>query len=192
MNIDATLSGGLISNRSVRAVNSGTDNAIGNFNGWMISPEVAVGYRYDIARGWAVTPTLRARYVGAFYNGFTETGSPQNVTYGNQAVHVIEERAEVRVTNTQRTPYNTVTQYYAQAAVFGTHRLGSDALSANFAGVDFNVSNVATRDLFGASLGIGLDWKMSANVAFYASGDGKYYTNGTIAGAARGGMKVNF
>ncbi len=192
INVDGTLSGGLISNRSTRIVNGGAQNAIGNFNGWMISPELAVGYRYDLASGWAVTPTLRARYVGAFYNGFTETGSPQNVTYGNQAVHVIEERAEVRVTNTQRSDFGAVTQYYAQAAIFGTHRLGNDTLAANFAGVDFVVTNTATRDLFGASLGLGLDWKMSANVAFYASGDGKYYTNGTVAAAARSGIKVNF
>jgi hypothetical protein len=77
LTFDTSLIAGGIHSRSTREF-SGSDDATGTFNGWYISPEVAVSKKIALgAPGWSVTPAAKLRYTAGFYRGYTETGSSQ-------------------------------------------------------------------------------------------------------------------
>lgn len=189
---DAEMTAGYISNRTIRRIGGSGDAASASFGGVFLAPELALGYRYALAPDWTLTPTLRGRYAGTFYDGYTETGSSQNMSVNGSSVHLFEERAELRLTNTHSVVPGLPSQIYVQGGFFGQHRLGDDSLSASLQGVSFVLPSTNARDLFGASVGLGFDAKLSRNVNLYAGGDTAFYSNAGIAISARSGIKVSF
>ncbi len=53
--VTANLAGGLMGNRSSRAINSGAEQAIGAFSGFFIAPELALSYDMALGNGWTFT-----------------------------------------------------------------------------------------------------------------------------------------
>ncbi len=190
--VDVQAALGLINNSSTRSIAGSGETASGNFTGVMVAPELALGYQYSLAKEWSLTPSLRGRYIGSFYAPFTESGSAQNLSYAAQSVHLLEERAELRLTHTQTMASGLTTQIAAQAALFGVHRLGDDSLSLSLAGTAFSVPSTVSRDLYGASIGVSFDTQFAKGVNVFAGTDASFYTNAAISVSARGGVRISF
>jgi hypothetical protein len=70
------------------------------YGGWFVDPSLTLGRRIDIdGRGFTITPALKARYVAAHFDGYTETGSTANLTVAGRDFQAWEERAELTFAN---------------------------------------------------------------------------------------------
>lgn len=191
-NLDATFSGGSLNVHTRRLVNNGTEVARGDFNGYFVSPEAALGYNFDLGDGLTVTPTGRLRYVGASLERYTETGSSQNVSYGASFSNILEQRAEMRLTKKLKGEDGLMSSVYVQAAAITAQRIGPATFSASVLGTSFAVGDGYARSKAGAALGVGFTYKVAPQFDLYGSLDGSAFTDKSYSVSARGGFKVAF
>ncbi len=191
-NLDATFSGGSLNVHTRRLVNNGTEVARGDFNGYFVSPEAALGYNFDLGDGLTVTPTGRLRYVGASLGSYTETGSSQNVSYGASFSNILEQRAEMRLTKKLKGDDGLMSSVYVQAAAITAQRIGPATFSASVLGTSFAVGDGYARSKAGAALGVGFTYKVAPQFDLYGSLDGSAFTDKSYSVSARGGFKVAF
>ena len=191
-NLDATVSGGGLNVHTRRFVNNGTEIARGDFNGYFVSPETALGYSFDLGDGLTVTPTGRLRYVGASLGSYTETGSLQNVSYAASFSNIMEERAEVRLTKKIKGDDGLLSSVYVQAGAITAQRIGPATFAASVLGTSFAVGDGYARSKAGASLGVGFTYKVTPQFDVYGSVDGSAFTDKSYSVSARGGFKVAF
>jgi outer membrane autotransporter protein len=97
--LDFALYGGGISNKSTRGIANNTvptgfEDATASYGGWFISPELIYGYRIPF-NAVTVTLRLRLRYVGGELDGYSESGSMQNLSVGRRDINDLEERGEL-------------------------------------------------------------------------------------------------
>ena len=152
--LDFALYGGGIDNKSTRqiannTVASGIETATASYGGWFISPEVIYGYRIPF-NAIMVTPRVRVRYVGGQLDGYSESGSMQNLTVGRRSINDLEERGEIEL--------STVSGAFKGSAtigIIGLERLGNP-----------NINTV----LLGQNLGFVTPGQASAFSAFLACG----------------------
>ncbi len=105
---------------------------------------------------------------------------------------MIEERAELRLGHTMKLDEGLSFKSYVQASAFGIHRLGSDIATASVLGSDITLTSGTSKDLFGASLGVGFDWKVKKDMTLFAGADGLIYSNGSNGANARAGIRISF
>ncbi len=190
--VTANLAGGLMGNRSSRSINTGAEQAIGAFSGFFIAPELALSYDMALGNGWTFTPTLRGRYVGAFLPGYSESGSSQNVTYGANSAHALEERLELKLTKAFRGEKGLASSIYVQAAALANQRIGSDSFNASLLGTDFTVTNPYARSTVGGLIGLGVEHQFDRQITGFAGADAALYSDSTLSFTGRAGVKVNF
>jgi outer membrane autotransporter protein len=190
--LDATLSGGSINATTQRYINNGSEVATGKVNGFFLSPEVALGYDMAVADGWVFTPTGRLRYVGAFSDPYTESGSSQNVSYGRSVSQSFEEHLELRLTHNVKDDRGLVSSYYIQAAAIAAQRVGPDGFAANLAGTAFTVGTGAARAKAGGSLSAGVNYKLTQQCDLFGSVEAAAFSDKSYSFAVRGGVKMAF
>jgi len=102
---DFAVTGGVSDNTDKRLVNDnlaplGLSQATGEYDGYWVSPEIAIGAKYDTGyNGWVATPTARLRYAAQWLDGYTETGpSAANAVVGSRKVAVGEASLELAAT----------------------------------------------------------------------------------------------
>ncbi|MCM5557698.1 autotransporter domain-containing protein [Pleomorphomonas sp. JP5] len=189
---NASITGGGIENTAARSVNNGLQTASGDFTGWYVSPEVAVSRAYQLAPGWEMTPSFKTRYTGAFYEGYDESGSSQNLSYGSRQSHSIDGRLQVELKHKTTMPSGLPASITATASVSDTQYLGSETLRASLEGNEFSVSSSGDKNVLGATLGIGFDAMISDRTAIYGGVDGSLYSDESMAASGRLGLKVAF
>lgn len=190
--LDATLSGGSINATTQRYINNGSEVATGKVNGFFLSPEVALGYNMGVADGWVFTPTGRLRYVGAFSDPYTESGSSQNVSYGKSVSQSFEEHLELRLTHNVKDDRGLISSYYIQAAAIAAQRVGPDGFAANLAGTSFTVGAGAARAKAGGSLSVGVNYKLTQQCDLFGSIEAAAFSDKSYSVAVRGGVKMAF
>ena len=97
--LDFAVTGGVSEHDTQRLVANnlvpgGIERADGDYDGYFISPEVTVGTRGDFL-GHTVKPSFRARYVGAWFEDYTETGTAAPLSVDDRDVHVAEGRLQL-------------------------------------------------------------------------------------------------
>lgn len=73
-----------------------------------------------------------------------------------------------------------------------TQYLGSDTTHVRLDSNEFSVSNSADRNVVGASIGVGFDAMVSERTAVYGGIDGTIYSDDSVSGSGRLGLKVAF
>lgn len=189
---NASLTGGAIDNSASRSINNGAETASGDFMGWYVSPEVSVSRGYQIAPEWELTPSFKARYTGAFYNGYDESGSSQNVSYDARQSHALDGRLQVELKRKLTLPSGLPAAVIATASVSDTQYLGSGTTHASLNNNEFSVSSSTDKNVAGASLGLGFDAMLSERASVYGSVDGTLYTDESKAMSGRLGLRLAF
>lgn len=190
--LDATLSGGSINATTKRYINNGSEVATGKVKGFFLSPEVALGYDMNVADGWVFTPTGRVRYVGAFSDPYTETGSSQNVSYGKNVSQSFQEQLELRLTHNVKDDRGLISSYYIQAAAIAAQRVGRDGLAGDLAGTSFTVASDSVRAKAGGSLSVGMNYKITEQCDLFGSVEAAAFSDKSYSVAVRGGIKMSF
>jgi outer membrane autotransporter protein len=188
---DFSLYGGGINNKSTRGIANNTvaggfENATASYGGWFISPEAIYGYRIPF-NAVTVTPRLRVRYVGGQLDGFSETGSGQNLSVGRRSINDLEERAEVELSTVTGTLKAT-----ANIGVIGLERLGNPTINTVLLAQSLSFTTPGQRNAFGGVLGLGLQYRPLPNVKLFVAGEGTAMSDKSESFAATGGAQVAF
>ena len=189
---NASLTAGAIDNSASRSINNGAETASGDFMGWYVSPEVSVSRGYRIAPEWELTPSFKARYTGAFYEAYDESGSSQNISYDSRQSHALDGRLQVELKRKVTLPSGLPAALIATASVSDTQYLGSGTTHASLNNNEFSVSSSTDKNVAGASLGLGFDAMLSERASVYGSVDGTLYTDESKAMSGRLGLRLAF
>ncbi len=189
--VSTSLTVGAIESDARRAVNGG-EWAEGNFWGWYVSPEVSVSKSYDVASGWSLTPSARLRYVGAFYEGYTESGSSQNISYDARDSHALEGRLQMDLTRRAMLESGRAAAFTLTGAVVDTQHLGDDGYAASLDGTEFTLNDTTARNVAGLRLGASFDVQIKDSMSVYGGIEGTVYTDESVAYTGRLGLKSAF
>lgn len=192
LTLNTSLTLGIIDSDSKRSVNSGTETAEGNFLGWYASPEFSLSRRYSIASDWTLTPSAGLRYVGAYYQGYNESGSSQNLIYAARDSHSLEGRFKLEFSRQFATEVGKKGSISFSGAITDRQNLGSDSYVASLNNTDFSLENASDRNVLGATLGIGFDVPVSATTNVYGTVEGSVNTDQSKAYTGRMGLKAVF
>ena len=193
--LDFALYGGGINNKSTRGIANNTvpggfENATASYGGWFISPEVTYGYRIPI-KSVLVTPRLRVRYVGGSLDGFSESGSMQNLSVGRRAINDLEERAEVELSTVHPLAGGTMKALVNFGAI-GLERLGNPTINTVLLAQSLSFTTPGQRDAIGGVLGAGLEYWPSPTVSLFIAGEGTAMIDKSASFAGKGGARVSF
>ncbi|MBN9221277.1 MAG: autotransporter domain-containing protein [Mesorhizobium sp.] len=171
--VEGNLTGGYAANRSERLITNGlaTETASGDYGSTFFSPELAVGYHVALRPGVSLTPQLRVRYLGVDAEGYSETGSSADMTVSRHYTGFLEERAlaKLQFDNARWSLFTTV-------GVVGLHRIQGSGTNVSLLGIDSTVAG-GDANLFGATFGLGGDWKMTDTVSLHGAINGTAFNN---------------
>lgn len=190
--LNGSITAGGIHNTTKRSINTGAQTAEGDYDGWYVSPEFSVSREYRISPDLALTGRAKLRYTGAFYEGYQETGSSQNIDYASQESHSIDGRLELELAKTLVTSAGLPAKVTVTGSVLNTHYLGSGNLRASLDNNEFNVSSGRRSNVLGAGLGLGFDAALTKRVNAYGGVDAAVYNDDSKSLSGRLGVKVAF
>jgi len=193
--LDFAVSTGHSTNSSTRLVAnnlapSGLETATASYDGWFVSPELAYGVRIPVD-GVVVTPTARLRYVAGFFDGYSETGSAQNLTVANRTVQDIEERLEVALSRTAPFLYGFL-KTAATVGVLDPERLGDTTVNTVLIGQNLAFAAPGQNDAAGLYAGIGFDYRATERINLFTAAEGTMMSDKSRTGNARAGVRVAF
>ncbi|CAI9418290.1 hypothetical protein ANOBCDAF_04198 [Pleomorphomonas sp. T1.2MG-36] len=190
--LDASVIAGGIFSDTTREVNAGTETARGSYDGWFVSPELALSRAYALSEGWTLTPRGSVRYTYGSFESYTETDSSQNLTYDDRSAQAVEGVFELKLSRTHQFDNGKVATVSLSAAALDTYNLGNSDLNASLAGTDFSVSTLGDRNQVGGRLGVDAEFKLDAQTSMMAGFSASRYTDDSWAYAANAGLRLKF
>ena len=189
--LDFSLYGGGINNKSTRTVANNTvaggiETASASYGGWFISPEVTYGYRIPF-NAITVTPRLRLRYVGGQLDGYSETGSMQNLSVGSRSINDLEERGEVELSTV-----SGVFKGSATIGIIGLERLGNPNINTVLLGQNLAFVTPGQASAFGGVFGMRMEYRVMPNASLFVAGEATAMSDKSDSFAATGGARVSF
>jgi hypothetical protein len=134
-----------------------------------------------------VTPRVRLRYVGGTLDGFSESGSAQNLSVGRRVLNDLEERGEVEVT-----ALNGPLKATASIGVIGLERLGNPTVNAVLLAQNLSFATPGKASAVGGVLGTRVEYRTTPHVSLFVAGEGIAMSDRSNSFAATGGAKVSF
>jgi uncharacterized protein with beta-barrel porin domain len=193
--VDFALFGGGLNTKSTRLVANnlaanGLEIANASYNGWFISPDVTVGYRFFNPLG-TVTPKARVRYVGGTLDGYTETGSAQGLAVGARHISDVEERLGVEFAMITAFAAGSVRASLEFSGV-GLQRVGDNTISTVVLAQNLAFTTPGRREAYGGAVNAGLDWRPKSNLSFFVSAEGMATNDSAWSAVGKGGVRVGF
>jgi hypothetical protein len=194
--LNLALYGGSMSNASTRGVANnlapgGFQSATANYGGWFISPELTYGIHIP-GNDFVWTPRIIIRYVGGSIDGFTETGSAQNLSLGAQAINDLEERAEIEFSKVMPASFGGTFKTTADIGVIGLERLGNSNINAVLLGQNLAFVTPGAASAVGLVVGGAVQYRPTPSVALYLSAEGTVMSDNSVTGALAGGARISF
>jgi T5SS/PEP-CTERM-associated repeat protein len=192
LSLDMALTAGHVWADTTRSINNGAETASGSFGGWFAAPEVALSTTYGLGGGWSLTPSLRGRYIVTAYEGYTETGSSQNVDYAAHTAQSFEERFDTRVTYKTVNAGGLPASVWAGLGAIATQRVGATSYDASVSGTDFSVTASGPSTVYAAAFTSGFDVTLGRSVTAFGNVEATTSTDDAWSLLARGGLKLAF
>lgn len=194
--VDFGLLGGLSNNQATRSINNnlaanGLETATASYTGWFISPEAALGYKFDLGQGWSLTPTARARYLGSGFGSYAESGSTANLSVADQTLQNVEARGEAWF-NYAAASLPGRAQFGFGFGVVGQQRVGGDAISATLLGQQLTFATPGQSSVAGGFVGATLDWRLPGGVAVFGGLEYAAMNDRSTTLTGRGGLRCSF
>jgi uncharacterized protein with beta-barrel porin domain len=195
--LDFSLYGGSISNSSTRGianntVASGFETATASYGGWFISPQLTYGYRIPFSNDILMTPHLSVRYVGGSLDGYSESGSEQDLSVGRRAVNDLEERAEVEFSTLKSASWGGTVKSTIGVGAIGLERLGDQTIDTVLLGQNLSFVTPGQASAVGGVLDASIQYRPAGNVSLFISAEGTAMSDRSYSGAATGGARVSF
>ena len=189
--LDFSLYGGGIDNRSTRQVANnlapgGLENATASYGGWFISPEITYGYRIPF-NAITVTPRVRLRYVGGQLDGYSESGSMQNLSVGSRSINDLEERGEVELSTVAGAFKGSAT-----VGIIGLERLGNPNINTVLLGQNLSFVTPGQASAFGGVFGMRMEYRVIPNASLFVAGEATAMSDKSDSFAATGGARMSF
>ena len=167
------VSAGHTTNSSERTVANnlvpgGLETATASYNGWFVSPELAYGVRMPLANNIMLTPAARLRYVAGFFDGYSETGSAQNLTVASRTVQNVEERFELALSRIDAVKQGLL-KTTATFGVLGMERLGGTTINTVLIGQNLAFAAPGQNNVAGVYTGLGFDYRVTQSVSLFAA-----------------------
>jgi hypothetical protein len=198
--LHAALQGGHSLNDSTRNINNnlapgGWEAAKASYGGTYFSPEATVGTRFALGSlhgaFYALTPSLKLRYLFASYDGYTETGSTANMSIGPRIVQDFEERARLKLTGTRNISANKAVTGSLFAGVLGVQRVGGTTVDATLLGQSTPFAVPGNSSVQGGFGGAGIEFRTGATT-FFADAEYLRFSDSSYVMSGRGGIKISF
>nr|WP_320144680.1 autotransporter domain-containing protein [uncultured Cohaesibacter sp.] len=189
---DSSLIAGGISSEADRQINLRAETAKGKFDGWFVSPELAISRAYGLPMGWTLTPKGVFRYTHGFFEGYSEHGSSQNITYDSRTTDSVQAALEVKLTKQHRFANGQQASLSFVGSVLDIYNLSDSAINASLQGTDFTIATADDRNVIGGKLGINTELNISSQMTFFAGANAGAYTNSTWDYSGNAGLKIKF
>jgi hypothetical protein len=153
--LDFSLYGGGINNNSTRqvannTVANGLETATASYGGWFISPALSYGDRIPLANNIVMTPRVSLRYVGGSLDGYSKSGSEQDLSVGRRSINDLEERAELEFSALKPASSGGTIKTTVSVGAIGLERLGNQTIDTVLAASPTPAFNI-TRSGMSAS-----------------------------------------
>ena len=193
--LDFAVSTGHAANDSSRIVAdnlapAGVDTATASYGAWFVSPELAYGLRVPLDNKVTLTPTARLRYVAGFFDGYSESGSAQNLSVSARTVQDLEERFELAFSRSDRVPTDAWLKTTVTVGVLGLERLGSTTIDTVLIGQDLAFAAPGQDTAAGVYMGLGVDYAVTGRVTAFTAFDGTLMTDRSVAGTVKAGLRA--
>jgi len=192
--LDLAVIGGNLDNRNARNIGGGLalQTATASYGGWFVDPSLMLGHRIDIdGRGFTITPAIKARYVAAHFDGYTETGSTANLTVAGRDFQAWEERAELTFANSTTTANGGRVTARVAVGILGQQRSAGGQINIALLGQSFLAATPDRGSVVGGYGSAGIDWQIG-KVTLFAAGEATYTSDVARSYAGKGGARVGW
>jgi hypothetical protein len=204
--LDFAVSLGRSRNDSERHINNnlvpnGIEIAKASYNGWFVSPEASYGWRLPLAgfalapglaRTAAVVPSAKVRYLAAWYDGYTETGSSANLTVNARSLQTFEGRLQLALTASTALPWGSVLRAAVHGGAIGYARVGDKGVSALLLGQGLAFAVPGKDQASGWYYGGRFEAGVGPFARLFAEAESIALSDHSRITTARGGLEVAF
>jgi hypothetical protein len=194
---DFMLYGGRTSSNSSRTVANnlaagGLETATARYDGFFISPDLAYGWRLPVGSGYVLTPTARLRYVAGLFDGFSETGSAQNLSVGSRTIQDFEQRFELDLTRTMTVGASDTLKAGLHVGAIGLERVGDTTVNTVLLGQNLAFVTPGRADAFGGLAGTSFDFASHAHISVFGALEGIWMNDRSTTVTAKAGLRGAF